>query len=594
MPVIRKKMRENVTGSASKQFNSTGSGLSLQHLNSQQYNTNLDSNTLRNHNIIQKIKSSGSLEGSGEGTKSPGSIEKRRNMNSSPADSFLKVSQTSRIDPESGKLIFDKGKSGGADKGSLGQEIQVQPREQMCKTARTQFQIEKNIIDQTLKKVKPFDFNGNIAEKIGSQKPLIAIQQKNNELLQQKYQMLKPQTLKPEAFNIEDSGKKSMKAEKVYFEIDSSPEQSIAKPTKEQSIRRLEDRLNLMRIKSSNDDQKQNNNSQFGHSSMILDHQTNQIINEKDYQMYMNELSVLDTKNSKQQIQKIEGISEKFKLVIKILRKLSISISGLRPLLEIVLKFVQRACLVPFDDVPSVIYQQLTGKDKQYAEDNTKNYLRNYVQDQNDSKQNLDHQINILNQEIKIRDDMISRMENSNLIKEKNQLLFKVEELKGEIQQFSVKYERSYDELLKSQKLLIYTQNEKDRQDVKLAHYKNKINGLKDKMQRECIDNKNFITIVDKYKAIIKSLEKQVKDENQQKLMILRNSQHPQIEELTPRYRKFEQAFEQFGLEKQYEYVKDASSNQKIEKLLKFSHDYLRVLEKDKQNLQNKIKVMMK
>jgi hypothetical protein len=40
---------------------------------------------------------------------------------------------------------------------------------------------------------------------------------------------------------------------------------------------------------------------------------------------------------------------------------------------------------------------------------------------------------------------------------------------------------------------------------------------LKDKIQNDCIDNKNFIAIVEKYKTIIRNIEKQLMMESEEK-----------------------------------------------------------------------------
>jgi hypothetical protein len=81
--------------------------------------------------------------------------------------------------------------------------------------------------------------------------------------------------------------------------------------------------------------------------------------------------------------------------------------------------------------------------------------------------------------------------------------------------------------------------------EEKVKKEKGKVDRLKDKMQKECIDNKNFIAIVEKYKSIIRNLEIKVSEENNEKAKIIRNcNQRSDYDELTPRFKHIEIAYD--------------------------------------------------
>lgn len=78
----------------------------------------------------------------------------------------------------------------------------------------------------------------------------------------------------------------------------------------------------------------------------------------------------------------------------------------------------------------------------------------------------------------------------------------------------------------------------KEEFELKHKKGKEKIEKLRDKMQKECIDNRNFIAIVEKYKSIIKNLEFKLNEETEEKTKIIRNcSQRSDADELTPRFK---------------------------------------------------------
>ena len=109
-------------------------------------------------------------------------------------------------------------------------------------------------------------------------------------------------------------------------------------------------------------------------------------------------------------------------------------------------------------------------------------FMKAQVKKDTQMRKDYDHQVNYLNIEVKSKDEIIMRLEsdiqslkelnsssvyqqyillaeqvsyyyvngivkNSGLIKEKNQMLFKVEEQKDEINQYISKYDRAFDEL---------------------------------------------------------------------------------------------------------------------------------------------------
>eukprot|EP00347_Sterkiella_histriomuscorum_P007399 403349074 len=485
-----------------------------------------------------------------------------------PQDSTnVKFSSTARIDPETKQLIFGRGSgflqltkisrlynkdsaienilsnkyksslnnSGEVDKFNQNELIE-QFSHRVIKTARTQHEIETNILKKTLSKVKPQNFDQYLQDQAMKRLKISNTIQVNN---------AQYETNRHIRFE-EDNDREIQPApispikpqnEGVRFEgIDESPEISIGKIS----------RLSLIKMRSSGPEDTRIISNQ-GYSSHHGDQSLNkhQLFTDKEYQKLMQDIGFQEPKSTSKlhdKFLKKEQITPKYQALVLFLKKLSKRMMSLKPLLDVSIQLITKTCLVNYDEIPNAIYTQMMGKDKSIYDDTTQNYtyfelynasldyLRHQKTEIDDVKHQHDHQINQLNVEMKIRDDMISRMEidiqslkeinsssNSSLIKEKNLLLFKVEELKDEISQLRVKYNRSSEELNKTQKLLQYTQDDKDRFESKISHYKDKLSLLKEKMQSECIDNKNFVAIVDKYKSIIRNLERQLKEECREK-----------------------------------------------------------------------------
>jgi len=109
-------------------------------------------------------------------------------------------------------------------------------------------------------------------------------------------------------------------------------------------------------------------------------------------------------------------------------------------------------------------------------------------------------------------------------------------------------------------------------------------------MKKDCIDNKNFVQVVNKYREVIKDLEARVKREGEEKTRLARNL--GDLESLTPRIADLEVEYRRFGYD--YSEVEYQSSSDKVRHLLRGIQRELMEKTKENETLKKKVEFLKK